>query len=565
MRILINTFILFIFLSLSLNLFSEPQTDSLSMIFQNNERDSVWVEAAIELAALLGKEYPDSALMFLVQAYEVSEKDLSTFLQSKLKLAQARIYLAVNDFPVALDYCLQAKELLNRDHNFHADKVKQNQYLKIMHRIGYIFIQIAQFDKALEYHENILNYIDQYDLNENNGENAEIYLKTYTNLGAISLSVGKFDEAEIYYTKALAYMDNDDTKSHSIILNNLGIIAYEREEIESALDYHKRSLSIRKDNQDYYGIAQSYNNLGNCYRILGNFDMALEYFNLGRKISEENGLLRSNVISLQLLSLMYNELGDYKEAYDAFTEFKYLSDSLVGQEKIQTITRLEQQYKFTEKLQLAQLKHNQLEQQKSRQQQIYLLIIGLIFLAAVILVMFYILQRNKLQRKSLEAEKVNLERKSLELEKSKLENELAHRNRELATKAMYLAQTNEFIVNMSERLLKSKLSLNRENQATIDSIIKELKTYSNKNVWEEFELRFQEVHSDFHKRLNELFPNLSPNEKKLCAFLRLNMTTKEISAITYQTINSITVARARLRKKMDLENDENLIAFLESL
>ena len=130
---------------------------------------------------------------------------------------------------------------------------------------------------------------------------------------------------------------------------------------------------------------------------------------------------------------------------------------------------------------------------------------------------------------------------------------------------MYLARTNEFIVNMSERLLKSKLSLNKENQHAIDNIIKELKTHSNKDVWEEFEVRFQQVHSDFYTRLNELYPNLSPNEKKLCAFLRLNMTTKEISAITYQTINSITVARARLRKKLNMESDENLIAFLENL
>jgi DNA-binding CsgD family transcriptional regulator len=58
---------------------------------------------------------------------------------------------------------------------------------------------------------------------------------------------------------------------------------------------------------------------------------------------------------------------------------------------------------------------------------------------------------------------------------------------------------------------------------------------------------------------------VSANEKKLCAFLRLNMSTKEISAITYQSINSITVARSRLRKKLDIESDESLISFLKSM
>ena len=64
---------------------------------------------------------------------------------------------------------------------------------------------------------------------------------------------------------------------------------------------------------------------------------------------------------------------------------------------------------------------------------------------------------------------------------------------------------------------------------------------------------------------NVCYTKLLRNEKKLCAFLRLNMTTKEISAITYQSVNSITVARSRLRKKLGIDKDENLIAYLEKL
>ncbi|NLO49679.1 MAG: hypothetical protein GX103_00750, partial [Bacteroidales bacterium] len=85
------------------------------------------------------------------------------------------------------------------------------------------------------------------------------------------------------------------------------------------------------------------------------------------------------------------------------------------------------------------------------------------------------------------------------------------------------------------------------------------------DVWTEFEVRCQQVHNDFYTKLNERFPNLSANEKRLSAFLRLNMSTKEISAITYQSPNSITVARSRLRKKLGLDTDENLISFLETL
>ena len=74
-----------------------------------------------------------------------------------------------------------------------------------------------------------------------------------------------------------------------------------------------------------------------------------------------------------------------------------------------------------------------------------------------------------------------------------------------------------------------------------------------------------EVHEDFYDALNKKFPDLTPNEKRLCAFLRLNMTTKEISAITHQSVQSINMARFRLRKKMNMEHDDNLISFLGQL
>ena len=83
--------------------------------------------------------------------------------------------------------------------------------------------------------------------------------------------------------------------------------------------------------------------------------------------------------------------------------------------------------------------------------------------------------------------------------------------------------------------------------------------------WEEFEVRFQEVYTGYYTKLNTKFPDLTPNELRLCAFFRLNMTTKEIAAITYQSTNSIVVARYRLRKKLGLEKEENLVGFLSKI
>lgn len=90
-----------------------------------------------------------------------------------------------------------------------------------------------------------------------------------------------------------------------------------------------------------------------------------------------------------------------------------------------------------------------------------------------------------------------------------------------------------------------------------------MKVHSNLKVWEEFEYVFVQVHPDFFETLGTRFPDLTPNEKRLSALLRLNLSTKDISNITHQSVHSITVARTRLRKKLGLSNtNENLVTFL---
>jgi DNA-binding CsgD family transcriptional regulator len=130
---------------------------------------------------------------------------------------------------------------------------------------------------------------------------------------------------------------------------------------------------------------------------------------------------------------------------------------------------------------------------------------------------------------------------------------------------MYTAKKVGMITNIAKELQKSKPDFKSENRDIIDNVIRQLENASSEESWKEFEVRFQDVHIEFYDNLNKALPDLTPNEKKLCAFLKLNMTTKDISAITHQSVKSITMARYRLRQKLNLERDENLIAFLSKL
>lgn len=108
--------------------------------------------------------------------------------------------------------------------------------------------------------------------------------------------------------------------------------------------------------------------------------------------------------------------------------------------------------------------------------------------------------------------------------------------------------------------------MKKNDQDVIQKIILDIKNAQDDDIWKEFEVRFSQVYNDFYERLNIKYPDLTINEKRICAFLRLNMTTKEICALTRQSYNSLNVARARLRKKLNIQNEEiNLVTFLENI
>jgi DNA-binding CsgD family transcriptional regulator len=177
-------------------------------------------------------------------------------------------------------------------------------------------------------------------------------------------------------------------------------------------------------------------------------------------------------------------------------------------------------------------------------------IISGVILLATIVILFLLLKLEKHRKKQTD------------IEKKALDEKLEFHNREMTTNVMYINKMNEQVVQIAEKLKSLSIDDNSSNAQVIKSVIKELGQGSHTDTWREFEVRFNTIHSDFYRHLTEKHPDITPNELKLCAFLRLNMSTKEISSLTYQSENSIMVARTRLRQKLALSRDENLVTFL---
>ena len=81
--------------------------------------------------------------------------------------------------------------------------------------------------------------------------------------------------------------------------------------------------------------------------------------------------------------------------------------------------------------------------------------------------------------------------------------------------------------------------------------------------WEKFEENFNLVYDNFMKKLTEQFPDLKANDKKLCAYLRMGLSSKEMASLLNTTLRSIETARYRLRKKLNLKQGQNLTSFIQ--
>ena len=174
-------------------------------------------------------------------------------------------------------------------------------------------------------------------------------------------------------------------------------------------------------------------------------------------------------------------------------------------------------------------------------------------------------QKRLLYLHQLEMEKT--EKEIVKLKNEKLEAEIQHKNTELASVAMHLVQKGELLGKIKEQMVKLKKHTGNEKDS--DDLKKIIRVISDEDKidtqWEQFTMHFDNVHSDFLTALKTKFPGLSANELKLSAYLRMNLSTKEIAQLMNISVRGVEISRYRLRKKLMIPTEMNLFDFLLKL
>jgi DNA-binding CsgD family transcriptional regulator len=172
-------------------------------------------------------------------------------------------------------------------------------------------------------------------------------------------------------------------------------------------------------------------------------------------------------------------------------------------------------------------------------------------------------------KKAFEAETAAKKKEIKELKNQQLQYELRHKSQELASSTMNLIRKNEILLEIIDNLSKVTNDINtNQDTKTVLSRINKMERNIKQNIendsnWKRFEENFDLVYENYLKRLSEMYPDLNTSDKKLCAYLKMDLSSKDIAQLLNMSIRSIEMNRYRLRKKMDLDRDVNLSEFLQ--
>jgi len=183
-------------------------------------------------------------------------------------------------------------------------------------------------------------------------------------------------------------------------------------------------------------------------------------------------------------------------------------------------------------------------------------------------------EKNELEMKAQQAqfamEQHKREKEVVRLKNEQLETELKHRQSELGDSTMNLMRKNDMLQALDTQLEELSESVRREDvKSKITQKIKDIRHDIQNNInedegWDKFEENFNLVYDNFMKRLVDRFPDLKMNDRKLCAYLRMGLSSKEMASLLNTSVRSIETARYRLRKKLGMEQGDNLAEFIQS-
>lgn len=510
----------------------------------------------------LQNQFYEPSENYFMQALEFAKKNENKEGYANTLLNLGRIHRRLGNYETALKFDMEALSIVEKSDDTRKTALIYNYIGIDLYRYRNFSEAILYFTQSLKLRESISDSIGIADC--------------YNNLGMIYDDEGDKDKALKTYEQAFhIYERLDEKDGQAAAYNNMAGIYYQKNDLAKVMEMMLKALDIRKKDGDLRKLSYTYLNIASVYYMMGDLDQSIKFNQQGLKLAEEIGAKSQKRIAYQSLSEAYAKLQKFDKAFEYHVFYSQVKDSIFEENKVRSMADMQIKYESEKKEIENQLLKNE-NKIKTRSQ--VLLIIIAVVLAALLLVLIYFFRlRNKSlkQEKTLAGiqiskdqqekqhlqDKVFAEKHINQLQKEKYESGLKHKSNQLANSTLSLINNNEVLGNIKNEII----SLNGDG-ADFSSII----SYINQNLdldmdWNKFKVEFEDAHPQFFEHLHNSYPDLSETYVKICAYIRIDLTSREIADLLHVSQAAVNKNRQRLRKMLELEPETDLAEFLKEI
>jgi DNA-binding CsgD family transcriptional regulator len=360
----------------------------------------------------------------------------------------------------------------------------------------------------------------------------------YNNLGAIYRKVNLLDSALYVYGEArklLVTLNNSFLLAQNTL--NMGNVYEQKGDLDQAEAAFLRCLELSESSKLQYGVLLSTLNLGNLYRLKKDFPRGKDWLNRALQLSNSMGLVREKGLVLERLSWLARDTNNFEEAYAQSVQAAAIQDSLASESVKKEVQALQAKFENEKS-------ENEVLSLKTKNQQatLGLLAAGIGILLLVTFILYVLYRQKRLLAQKLLAES----------EREVLSKAIQVKDMELTAQALQLLQIKKRMEESAQEL-EGAGDEKRERFPARESF---------DLLQQEFEHRITATNEDFYQKLLGAYPDLKPSELKLCSYLRLNLSTKELAEILNKSARTIENTRFSIRKKMGLSPEDSLVAHL---
>jgi tetratricopeptide (TPR) repeat protein/DNA-binding CsgD family transcriptional regulator len=406
--------------------------------------------------------------------------------------------------------------------------------------ISVVYDRIGQDEDAVRYARRALRLSQKY------GE-GEREISAYIALAAGLRDLKRYDSTFFYYNMAMERATELNlSRFHGIIRQNIANAYSGMGEYRKAISLVKSNVSTNPSERVRYISSVT---IADCYLKLKLYDSAIL---IAKPAIEEYTLDKApkeSIVTLtDIIAKAYASRGDFKNAYNYQTLNQELYDSLINEESDRKLSSLYVEVETLAKQHEIDILRSERLVANAEYRQLWITTISGATTSALVVVLIVFMYKNRQKKQKLE---------TIELQK-----ELELKNAELHQQTMRIIAINNGIAEIEENLKKIQREI-PGNYKDVQGVLNSIRiSRVVEKEWKNFDEYFGNVHKGFYERCEKIIPSLTIAEKRLAGLVRMNLTNAEIAAILNVETNSVKMAKYRLKKKLGLNDNQDMLSHL---